>query len=42
MAGFSVVEDPDQVRLRLGFMPDYFNTYPYVNVVEYLDFYARA
>ena len=42
VAGFSVVEDPDQVRLRLGFMPDYFNTYPYVNVVEYLDFYARA
>ncbi len=42
VAGFSVVEDPDQVRLQLGFMPDYFNTYPYVNVYEYLDFYARA
>lgn len=42
VAGFSVVEDPDQVRLRLGFMPDYFNAYPYVNVWEYLDFYARA
>ncbi len=42
VAGFSVVEDPDQVRLRLGFMPDYFNAYPYVNVYEYLDFYARA
>ncbi len=42
IAGFSVVEEPEQARLRLGFMPDYFNTYPYVNVWEYLDFFARA
>ncbi len=40
--GFSVVNDPDRVRRRLGFMPDYFNTYPNVNVYEYLDFFARA
>ncbi len=40
--GFSVVEDPDRVRSRLGFMPDYFGTYPNVNVSEYLDFFARA
>jgi len=40
--GFSVVNDPDRVRRRLGFMPDYFGTYANVNVVEYLDFYARA
>lgn len=40
--GFSVVEDPDRVRRRLGFMPDYFGTYPNVNVMEYLDFFARA
>ena len=40
--GFSVLNDPDRARLRLGFMPDYFNTYPNVNVWEYLDFYARA
>jgi ABC-2 type transport system ATP-binding protein len=40
--GFSVVNDPDRVRRRLGFMPDYFGTYPNVNVVEYLDFFARA
>ena len=25
--GFSVVNDPDRVRRRLGFMPDYFGTY---------------
>lgn len=40
--GFSVVDDPDRVRRRLGFMPDYFGTYDNVNVREYLDFFARA
>jgi len=40
--GFSVVIDPDRVRRRLGFMPDYFGTYANVNVREYLDFFARA
>ncbi len=40
--GFSVVDDPDRVRRRLGFMPDYFGTYENVNVREYLDFFARA
>ncbi len=40
--GFSVIDDPDRVRRRLGFMPDYFGTYQNVNVKEYLDFYARA
>jgi ABC-2 type transport system ATP-binding protein len=40
--GFSVVDDPDRVRRRLGFMPDYFGTYSNINVREYLDFFARA
>ena len=40
--GFSVIDDPDFVRRRLGFMPDYFGTYPNVNVREYLDFFARS
>jgi ABC-2 type transport system ATP-binding protein len=40
--GFSVVDDPDRVRRRLGFMPDAFGTYPNVNCWEYLDFFARA
>jgi ABC-2 type transport system ATP-binding protein len=40
--GFSVVNDPDRVRRRLGFMPDYFGTYPNMNCWEYLDFFARA
>lgn len=40
--GFSVVDDPDRVRRRLGFMPDGFGTYPNVNCEEYLDFFARS
>ncbi|QEG00684.1 putative ABC transporter ATP-binding protein YbhF [Stieleria maiorica] len=40
--GFSVVNDPELVRKRLGFMPDSFGTYRDVNCREYLDFFARA
>ncbi|TWT76310.1 putative ABC transporter ATP-binding protein YbhF [Planctomycetes bacterium CA13] len=40
--GFSVVNDPELVRRRLGFMPDSFGTYRDVNCAEYLDFFARA
>ncbi len=40
--GFSVVQDADRVRRRLGFMPDYFDTHPNIIVSEYLDFFARA
>jgi ABC-2 type transport system ATP-binding protein len=40
--GFSVTQDPDRVRRRLGFMPDYFDTQPSILVREYLDFFARA
>ena len=40
--GRSVINDPDKVRQRLGFMPDAFGTYPNVNCAEYLDFFARA
>jgi ABC-2 type transport system ATP-binding protein len=40
--GLSVVNDPDLVRRRLGYMPDGFGTYSSMNCVEYLDFFARA
>ncbi len=40
--GLSVVNDPELVRKRLGYMPDSFGTYRDVNCVEYLDFFARA
>ncbi len=40
--GLSSVNDPDRVRMRLGFMPDSFGTYSYTNCAEYLDFFARS
>jgi ABC-2 type transport system ATP-binding protein len=42
VSGYSVVDDPDRVRKILGFMPDSFGRYGNMNVVEYLDFFARA
>ncbi|MBO13609.1 MAG: multidrug ABC transporter ATP-binding protein [Planctomycetaceae bacterium] len=40
--GESVIDEPDKVRRVLGFMPDSFGRYPNMNIVEYLDFFARA
>lgn len=40
--GESVVDYPDRVRHLLGFMPDSFGRYANMNVVEYLDFFARS
>ncbi len=42
VCGYSVIDDPDRVRRVLGFMPDSFGRYANMNVVEYLDFFARA
>lgn len=42
VCGYSVVDDPDRVRKFLGFMPDSFGKYANMDVVEYLDFFARA
>lgn len=40
--GIDVVDFPELVRQRVGWMPDSFGTYDNVTVWEYLDFYARA
>jgi ABC-2 type transport system ATP-binding protein len=40
--GFSVLDDPDRVRSRLGFMPDAFAAQAAISVREYLDFFARS
>jgi ABC-2 type transport system ATP-binding protein len=42
IAGYSVVEHPDEVRRVMGFMPDYAGVYANTTVYEYLDFFARA
>jgi ABC-2 type transport system ATP-binding protein len=42
IAGYSVVEQPEEVRRITGFMPDYAGVYANTTVAEYLDFFARA
>ena len=42
VGGYSVVDDPEQVRRMMGFMPDYAGVYANTTVEEYLDFFARA
>ena len=42
VAGLDVVQDADQVRRLIGFMPDSYGSYPDLTVIDYLDFFARA
>ena len=42
VAGYSVVEHPDEIRRVLGYMPDKFGVYDGMKVWEYLDFFAGA
>jgi ABC-2 type transport system ATP-binding protein len=42
VGGVNVVEEPWKVRHRLGWMPDHFNVYSHMNVLEFMDFHARA
>ena len=42
IGGCSVVEQPEEVRRIIGFMPDYAGVYANTTVAEYLDFFARA
>ena len=42
IAGHDVIDEPREVRRRIGWMPDNYGAYPHVTVWEYMDFYARA
>jgi ABC-2 type transport system ATP-binding protein len=42
IGGYSVVDQPADVRKITGFMPDYAGMYANTTVIEYLDFFARA
>ena len=42
ICGHDILNYPDRVRARIGWMPDNFGVYPYMTVFEYLDFYGRA
>jgi ABC-2 type transport system ATP-binding protein len=40
--GANVIEHPDKVHERLGYMPDFFGVYDQLTASEYLDFYAAC
>ncbi|MGE4618676.1 MAG: ABC transporter ATP-binding protein [Planctomycetota bacterium] len=40
--GANVVTEPEEVRRRLGYMPDYVGVYEGLSVSEYLEFFAMA
>jgi len=40
--GLSVLVEPREVRMRIGYMSDQFHPYPNLDVMQYLDFFARA
>ena len=40
--GADVIEHPNLVHERLGYMPDFFGVYDQLTVAEYLDFYAAC
>jgi ABC-2 type transport system ATP-binding protein len=42
ICGHDVINYPDLVRSKIGWMPDNFGLYPAMTVFEYLDFYGRA
>jgi len=40
--GFDAVNYPNKVRRMIGWMPDHYGAYEFMNVFEYMDFFARA
>lgn len=40
--GIDIVEEPNLVRRRIGWMPDHFQAYRDMTVGDYLDFFGRA
>ena len=42
VGGLSTVDDAEEVRRMIGYMPDSYGAYPNMTVGEYLDFFARA
>jgi ABC-2 type transport system ATP-binding protein len=40
--GVNVVDNPEQIRSVVGYMPDFFGVYDDIKVWEYLDFFAAA
>jgi ABC-2 type transport system ATP-binding protein len=42
VCGYNVVNHPDRVRSKVGWMPDAYGSYNHMTVLDYLDFYGRA
>ena len=42
IGGYDVLNHPEEVRARIGWMPDSHGAYVHTTVWEYLDFFARA
>jgi ABC-2 type transport system ATP-binding protein len=42
IGGYDVVQQPEEVRRLVGWMPDSYGTYDNMTVREYLDFFGRA
>ncbi len=42
VTGIPVDADPNEVRRRIGYMPDFYGVYDDLKVWEYLDFFARC
>ncbi|GAB4433992.1 MAG: ABC transporter ATP-binding protein [Anaerolineales bacterium] len=40
LAGFDVIKQPEEIRVRLGYMPQAFSLYPDLSVMENLRFFA--
>tara|TARA_R110002096_G_scaffold392072_1_gene586970 strand:- start:2135 stop:3073 length:939 start_codon:yes stop_codon:yes gene_type:complete len=40
--GLSVLVEPRKARMRIGYMSDQFHPYPNLDIIQYLDFFARA
>jgi len=42
LGGTNIVEYPERIRARLGWMPDHFTAYKDTTIADYLDFFGRA
>ncbi|WP_309397740.1 ABC transporter ATP-binding protein [Cerasicoccus maritimus] len=42
MAGYDTLAHPREVRNLVGWMPDHYGAYPNMDVLDYMDFFARA
>lgn len=42
VCGYDVMNDPNNVKRQIGYMPDFFGVYDQLTIVEYLDFFASV